>query len=283
MTRWFFALCLTLLLPGAVPAQSTSGTREPAELRFGIYPLYDAKSMLRIFNPVAQAISARTGLPVRIVSAPDRVEFKKRALEGSYDILWPNNSIYLELRTRGLVRVVARGEPDFHGIAVVRADSGYRSVADLKGASVIATGPESLAGYLFFARILADAGMDIAGDTNLSFAGKVESIPFLVDSGKYDVGVYVEDLFRHSAAHDATFARLRIIARSPAIPQYPFIVVTRLPPDTAVAVAEALATFDGSTLQERAVLDELRLTRIVPATDAMYDDFERFYRTMQHP
>jgi phosphonate transport system substrate-binding protein len=207
--------------------------------------------------------------------------FKERALAGSYDIVWANNAVYLALREKGMVSVIARGEPSFRGMVVILKDAPYTVVSDLKGARIAAVSPESIAGFLFLKKLFANEGMDIYSDSTLSFASKVESIPFLVVNGKADAGVFVEDLYLRSPTYDAAMARLRILVKSPPIPQFPFAVKKSMDPGLVKALEKALSEFDGSTEDERSFLYELRLDKIITADDASYDEFSVFYKEMQ--
>ncbi len=204
--------------------------------------------------------------------------FKERALAGSYDIVWANNAVYLALREKGMVSVIARGEPSFRGMVVILKDAPYTVVSDLKGARIAAVSPESIAGFLFLKKLFANEGMDIYSDSTLSFASKVESIPFLVVNGKADAGVFVEDLYLRSPTYDAAMARLRILVKSPPIPQFPFAVKKSMDPGLVKALEKALSEFDGSTEDERSFLYELRLDKIITADDASYDEFSVFLK-----
>jgi len=250
-------------------------------LRFGIFPVYDAKTTIRLFQPIADRLAEAIGRPVTLVSSPDGKVFRERALAGSYDIMWSNNAVYLALRENGMVSVIARGEPSFRGMVVVLKDAPYASVSDLKGARIVAVSPESVAGFLFLRKLFLNAGMDIYKDTSLSFSSKVESIPFLVVNGKADAGVFVEDLYMRSPTYDAAMARLRILVKSPPIPQFPFVVKKGMDASTVQTLKETLSGIDGSSEEERSFLYELKLDRFMSADDASYDAFSIFYKEMQ--
>lgn len=263
--------CVILSLAFPAAAQS------PAELRFGVFPVYDAKTTIRIFQPLADFLSRETGAAVMLVSAEDRDAFLARALAGSYDLLWSNNEVYLALRGKSLGTAIARGEPPFRGIAVVLETSPYRSISGLRGARIAAVSPQSVAGFLFMKALFEEAGMDISRDAVVTFAPKVESIPFLVLSGKVDVGVYVEDLYVRSPTYGAAARRLRVLAYSPPIPQFPFVARAGLDPAIVDAVRSALSRIDGSGDFGRAFLEELRIEKVAACDDGAYDDFRSFY------
>ncbi len=269
------------VLPASAQRGPDDGAAPTTELRFGVFPFYDAKTTIRVFQPLAGYLSSELGQPVRLVSAESRDSFLAHALAGSYDLLWTTNEVYLILRDRGAASALARGEPSFHGIVVVRADSAYRGVADLAGARIAAVSPQSVAGFLFLRGLFADLGLDVYEDAEVGFPAKIESIPFLVLTGRADAGVFVEHKYDGSAAYEKAMHSLRVIARSVPIPQFPFLAASGLDPGAAAAARAALARIDGSNGFERAFLDELGIERVVAVGDDAYDEFSAFYRTMR--
>ncbi|MBN1243392.1 MAG: phosphate/phosphite/phosphonate ABC transporter substrate-binding protein [Spirochaetales bacterium] len=257
-----------------------SGQSVPAPeeaIRLGIFPVYDSRTTIRIFQPLAAYLEAETGHPVRLVSAPDRETFMARARSGAFDLMWLNNAGYLSLSSAGMAYAVARGEPSFRGVAVVAADSPIRTVAELRGKRLACVSPDSVAGYLFMRIAFAEAGMDIEKDAFVDFPARVEAIPFLVIEGKADAGVFADDTYARSPVYEATKDRLRVIASSPELPQFPFCARAGLDASLAGAIREALDAIDGDTALERSFLVELKLGRIRSATDSDYDAFRLFY------
>ncbi|MBN2875439.1 MAG: phosphate/phosphite/phosphonate ABC transporter substrate-binding protein [Spirochaetales bacterium] len=275
--------CVSICMVTCSLLASRVFAQESAALRFGVYPIYDAKTTIRIFQPLADYLAEATGREVRLVSADSGQAFLERAMAGSYDLVWGNFVVYLKLHEAGIATAVARGTPPFRGMAVVSRDSPYRSVHDLAGTRIVAVSRESLAGYLFLARMLENEGLDIDTDATVTFAPRVESIPFLVDNGKADVGVYVEDLYQRSPAYDQVMTRLRVIARSPPIPQFPFAVSLALDTPFREALGRALGDLDGSDDFERTFLRELRIDRVERADDASYDEFRAYYLSVTRP
>jgi len=109
----------------------------------------------------------------------------------------------------------------------------------------------------------------------------VESIPFLLLSGKADVGVYVEDLYQRSYAYDEAAKQLRVLVYSPPIPQFPFAVREGLDTASIAVLREALSRIDGSSAFGHEFLAELRIDRISRADDASYDEFRAYYQSVK--
>jgi len=266
------ALLLIAGLVSSVPGQA----QEP--LRLGIVPIYDAKTTIRIFQPLAAYLQQTLNRPVKLVSAPNLKTFIDRAADDQYDVLYVHIYGYLTLAAARKISVVARGEPPFHGIAIVRTDSWLRSIPDLKGARIAAVAEESLAGFIFMRVLFQEAGMDIYRDASVSFANRIEAIPFMVINGKTDVGLFAEDTYARSSVYEATKDQLRVLARSVDIPQFPFAVRTNMEKSQLERIQSALAAIDGSSEFESNFLQELKLARLVAATDGDYADFGDYYQ-----
>lgn len=279
--RAAIALALALCLPHS-PSSGQTATTGPtvSELRFSAFPVYDAKTTIKIFQPFADYLADALGRPVRLVSAPNRAVFMERALAGEYDVLWVHNQGHIQLFEAKAATVVAGGAPPFRGIAVVRSDSPIRTVADLKGKRITAVAPDSLGGYLFLKPLFAQAGLRFPDDASFEFAPRIEVIPFQVLEGKADAGVFSEDTYAASPAYASTRDQLRVLASSDPIPQFPFMVRSGLDAALAVRIGEALGAIDGDTDRERALLDSLKVERISRMDDASYAAFRAFYRTI---
>jgi len=247
-------------------------------LRLGIVPVYDAKTTIRIFQPLATYLQQTLQRPVKLVSAPNFKIFTERVAAGAYDVLYISNNGYLALSAAGKIRAVACGQPPFHGIAVIRADAPYVSIADLRGTRIAAVSEDSLAGFIFMRLLFKHAGMDIYTDATVSFANRIEAIPFMVINGKADVGLFAEDTYARSSVYEATKDKLRVLARSMDIPQFPFAVRSDLDPVLTGKIQAAFAGIDNSSEFGKNFLLELKLDSLALADDGDYQEFRTYYQ-----
>lgn len=144
-------------------------------------------------------IEANVVVSVEPVTAPTRELFNKRTIEGKYDIIWKCNACYLKIHEKAGYIVIARGNPSFHGVVIVREDSDSNKLEDLKGKKIAAVGSHSIAVYLFLKNKLLDLGLEATKDFSVEFFGKSESIPFLVYNKRFDVGEFSEDVFKRQS------------------------------------------------------------------------------------
>lgn len=246
-------------------------------LRFGLFPLYDAKTMIRLFSPLSDRMEEATGCKIQLFSAPDKETFQRRTLENQYDLVWTSNAFYFDAHDEGGWHAIVRGTPSFCGIVMARKDSGIDVLEDLRGRMIAGISAVSLAGYLFLRNDLADLGLYPREDYQIEFYERSESIPFIIHSGTVDAGVFSEDTLVRSRILGAIRDDLKIIHRSVPIPQFPLAAGPDFDPVLAEKIRAALGglTADDTVLGRS--LTELNLESLEAVTDEDYEPFRQLY------
>jgi phosphonate transport system substrate-binding protein len=236
-----------------------------------IYPYQSPKAIIDLYGPLGARLEKKLGKKVEIFSAEDSKTFFEKAQHGDYDILYSSPTAYYKLKPSGF-KVIAKGVPTFYGGVIVRKESEIRAVEDLKGKKVAAIGNFSYAGYQFVLPPLAAKGIDPQEEVEFSFLEKVDTIVFGVINKKYDAG-----MLRIDALERPVFAAvrdlIRIVIRSPEIPQFPFVVRGSTDATTVAAIQEALTTISPEQSEDKELLQKMQIDKIVVATDADYDAF----------
>lgn len=113
-------------------------------LTFGLFPYVSRGQLMDYHTPLKVYLETKLQRPVDLVTAPDFEEFMNRTQKGEYDIILaaPHMGRLAETRD-GYVRIVKTGH-EVQGIFLVRRDSGIRSLADLRGKSVMIAQPISV-------------------------------------------------------------------------------------------------------------------------------------------
>lgn len=257
-----------LISPFSCPAHETL---TPNIIKFGVFPYKSPKTIIEMYGPLAAHLEKKLGKKIKISSAADANSFLEKARNDEYDLLLAAPPVYYRLRSSGY-KAIARGIPTFHGVAIVRKDSEIKTIEQLKGKKVAAIGGFSFAGYYFLLPMLEEKGIDPQKDVDIQFLGKVDSVIYGVVNKKYDAG-----LFRFDALDLPAFTeireQLRVIARSSEIPQYPFVVKKSIDESTITAIQETLSALSPDIPEEREILKNMQVEKIIKATDTDYDDF----------
>jgi phosphonate transport system substrate-binding protein len=164
----------------------------------------------------------------------------------------------------GMTADDATGAHGYHSVVVVKADSPYQTLDDLKGKSFAFADPDSTSGYLipdysfrqklggnvdnqynhFFSSITFSGGheQDILGVLNGQFAG---AVTYSSMSGDYSTG-YSASAFRSliRAGQTDVMKQIRIIWQSPLIPSGPILISNTLPTEFKENVIRAIKKLD---------------------------------------
>lgn len=269
------ALCAVLFLfSDGVPRLFAHEQSEV--IRFGVYPYETARSIYSLYAPLAKRIEEKTGKKVELVSAPDQIIFTGKAREGAYDLALVSPNTFFKIQAAGY-HVIARGEPPFYGAVIVRNDSGISKPGQLRGKKIAAIGKYSYGGYLFFRQELAALGISPDRDVVFTLLDKVDSVILSVVNKQYDAGVIRADTLNRPT-FDQVRDKVRIISRSPEIPQFPFVIKDSVDPDTVRLIREVLTAITPDQMEDSTILKSLQIDRIVVAQDS---DFETFRQVIK--
>jgi phosphonate transport system substrate-binding protein len=159
------------------------------------------------------------------------------------------------LVTGGKVEPIAvstdiEGYAGYHSVVVVKAEGPYRSLDDLKGKTLAFADPNSTSGYVAPSFFLREQGVDLAkhfGRTG--FAGSHENGIIAVVNGTYDASVtwwtneQRSNFLRMEEKGMVPKGSVRVVWKSPALPESPWAIHTDLPPDLKADVRSALMAF----------------------------------------
>ena len=117
-------------------------------------------------------------------------------------------------------------------IVIVKANSPYQKLADLKGKKVAHTSPSSNSGHLAPLALFPAQGLTPDKDYKIIFSGKHDQSVMGVNSGDYDAAAVASDVFHRMAERgQVKEADFRIIYRSQKFPTSSFAYAHDLAPE----------------------------------------------------
>jgi len=233
---------------------------------------------------IAEELGVRTML--KHLESNERVirEFE----EGRIDAAFVGALAYGHLHERLGVVPLARPESDkvadYKNILIVRADSGIRDFAGLRGKS-LAYVPNTTAGELFSRSLLGKAGK--AGEREYfskvtKVATHADAVKMVAD-GKAD-GAVVKDLALNRLIDERTKKgspglkdSIRVIGTSMSFPENVFVVSSSLDPKQSAKLRDILLSCDKKELGQDA-LRALGAARFIPTSNA---DYTKMYEMAQ--
>lgn len=292
------ALVALLLAPFTAAAQphaeAPAATPEPIpdELVLGFNPAENAQTLQRSADELARALSERIHIPVRATVTLDYTTLVESMRSGHVHLGWltPSPLVLAErlFGVRVLLTQVRRGKPTYYSALVVRDDSRFRTLDDLRGASIAWVDPTSTSGYVIPRYLVLQRGLDPSRFfARQVFAGQHDAAVIAVQRGQVDAAaVWADPPEEHTGAWTRYLAhrpgpRLRPLLYSPPVPSDAIATTetfARTHPLLIRNVSAALVSI-GQSEEGRQILRRLNSTDgFVPTDAAAYDIVRRAFR-----
>jgi ABC-type phosphate/phosphonate transport system substrate-binding protein len=283
----FLLLSALLALQACKGGQETKTVAESKEppLRF-CYMICDSKQLSsERFAPFSAYLSEKLGRKVEMVLA-NTFDVEGLAKKNEFDFFHVNSAVAITLKERYKaeflgVDVQGRNGHKATGTLIARKESGIKTIADIKGKSVIFGPALAPFGYMAQYAMMLENGVD--PETDLARydippgALKHDKIMYGVEFGKYDVGAAPRiDLDRMAAADIINLDNYNIIAESEPMPYCTIGAMPHVDAGLREKVKNLLLNLkkdetvlvDGEVLK---VLKRMGLDGFHPAIDSEYD------------
>ena len=273
------AASLALLVPALLAALLTLVPlplhAEEDPLTMGIFPRRSAKATVTLFQPLADHLSLALGRTVRLEAAKDFNAFWEGVKAQRYDLVHFNQYHYVKAHHRFGYEVIGHnvefGRPDLRAAIYARHDGDIRSLADLRGRTVLFGGSrDAFIAYMAATQLLRRAGLE-AGSYTEAFAksppNAIQGVFYRqADAGAAgDIGIRLPMVVKKIRVEELT-----TLAESEPFHHIPWAVHGNMEPLLRQRIQTLLTELD----QEeggRAVLKAARLNRIDAAEDADFD------------
>lgn len=265
-------LVLRLLTLLAVLCALPAAAREPA-LHFGVFPRWNAQTMVRDFTPLARALEKQLGREVFIETDKDFASFMRRVYAHEFDLVHLNQLQYLQAHERAGYQAIAKlctaTTCTISALLVTRQDSGISTLAQLRGKTVAFGDRSAMVSYLLARSLLRQAGLH-DGDYKTVFTHNPPNALLAVYNGAAAAAGVGSPVFEQpEVIKHVDRQRIRVLAKSMPIPQLPFAVRGDLDAGLVARIRAALiALADQPGGLE--LLRNIGATRLISAEDAEY-------------
>lgn len=234
--------------------------QQKSTLRFGVNPWGPEEQMHQIFRPLMDLLGERLGVKFEIVIPSNYEELLKRTASGEIDIGAFNAVTYLQARHTGTpVKYIAtllklnEGETEprdyYIGFIIVRKDSPYRKLEDLRGKKFAFVDKDSGSGYKMPVAML---GLDYHTTPQkffrkYFFVGVHDEVARAVYYGSVDGGATWDNSYMMMTKPDVFGDAFRIIAKTPPIPNDAWVAAPGVPDEIVQRLRAVLITIDKNT------------------------------------
>ena len=157
--------------------------------------------------------------------------------------------------------------PTFQAAVIVPASSPAQTLADLRGKEIAFGDPASTSGTWVPRYQLLEAGLVAGRDYTLRILGAHDAVALAVANGRADAGGLSLPIYQRLIREGKIDgAKLRVLAESPAIPEYMFTFREGLDPAFREDVRKAFVS-----ITDPAVLQVFRAEAFIAATDSDVD------------
>lgn len=248
-------ILLSLVLVTTTNASADSNK----ELLFGSVAMDIPAVMHKRLKPLTRYLSEKLGRPVSLKLSPNMGAAIKEVADKNVDLAYLTPVAYLKAHKRGGAKIVAKtvtkGKASFQLMIVVKKDSPYKTVADLKG-KTFAFGDKRA---LLQRAAVVGAGINMEDFSSYKFIGHYDNIARAVVNGDFEAGI-----LKDTMAFAWENKGLRILAESPALPPYNIAASGDIDDDTLAKLKDAFLSLDKNNP------DHLK---VIKAVDKKYDGF----------
>lgn len=219
-----------------------------------------AAGTLSDYRPLFVALSHITGMRFELTVTQSYGAAVEGICNGVADVAFVGPATYLQARQRGCAELLAvgvrNGQPAYYAGIFVAQNSPAQSLADLRGARMAFGDINSTSSFLMPVSMLMDAGLNPARDLGAAriTGSHPNSLNALLQGQVDAAALSLNSYDRALRAGIPGAERLRVLARSEAMPYPPFIMNSRLPAATKQRLRQAFAMlsrerrFQGRTL-----------------------------------
>jgi len=276
---------LLWLVAMAAAAPLTQAAADADPLTMGVFPRFSSAETGKLFNPMAQHLSAQLGRKVTLVTSKNFDSFWKAVTEQRYDIVHYNPYHYI--RSAKTYRVIAHteelGKGAIAGALFVRKDGGITEVSQLRGRTIIfGGGKDAMLSYIAPRYLLMQAGLKEQDYQTEIAVSPPNTLVALYHRQAHAAGGGTTLIDLPIVQNAINAQELRLLAATQPLLFLPWAVKRSMPAKLAESIQSTFVDLRNSDAGRR-VLKSANMTGMGKAQDSDYDPHRRMARAVFGP
>jgi phosphonate transport system substrate-binding protein len=285
----FAAATLLMTLSWLLGACSGPGSSLKV-LRVGFVPAEDAQQVIQNAQPIVEILRKQLGMEVQPFVATDYTGVVEALRANKLDVAFLTPASYVLAKNEANVRVALKserkGSPYYYAAIITRADSGIRTLDDLRGKTFAFGDPVSTSANVFPRKMLHERGIDPVRDfKQILYSGGHDATVLAVLNRKVDAGAtYANSPDNKDTAwmrylkQPGDVKKIRAIAFSEPIPADNLVINGSLDPFLAKKIEDIFLDLSRDPKGKQMLRDLYQIDGFVPATDEDYDSVRQAFR-----
>jgi phosphonate transport system substrate-binding protein len=280
-----YSLCLLTL---SLVACGDSG-KGGKILRVGFVPAEDAQQVLQNAQPIIELLRQKLGMEIQPFVAADYTGIVEALRVKKLDVAFLAPASYVLAKNEANIKVILKSErkgiPYYYAAIITRADSGIKTLEDLRGRTFAFGDSLSTTGNVIPRKMLKERGIDPARDfKQILYAGAHDATVLAVFNGKVDAGAtYANSPDSEDTAwirylkKPEDIRKIRAIAFSEPIPADNLVISVDLDDGVAKKIEELFIELSRDPKGKKMLRDLYQIDGFVPASDKDYDSVRRAF------
>ena len=283
LRRTFFRVFAAALLTIGVSATASAEDYNPKKLKVALLPDENAATIIQQNQGLKDYLTKKLGKEIELVVTTDYSSMIEAMRFGRIDLAYFGPASYTiakdkmqggKLDIQPFAARLKRGSTTYQSVIIANAQTDIRKMADIKGSGVdVAFGdPASTSSHFAPKFTLMSAGVNVGKDYKENFLGAHDAVAINVQRGNAKVGGLSRPIFESLVERGIIdLKKVRVVAYSKPIPQYPWVMRTDLKADVQKKVRSAFYGLEKGTPEGDAVLKPFKSDGFAEIKDEDYD------------
>lgn len=270
--RYIATLVIALAI-GALGAGAKADSKsDPEVLRTALLPDENASTIIKDNQGLKDYLEKRLGKKVELVVTTDYSSMIEAMRFGRLELAYFGPLSYLLAKSKSDIEPFAalqsKGSTTYTSVIIANADSGIRTVADIKGKTMAYGDQASTSSHLVpRAHLLKVAGLDANVDYKAVYVGAHDAVARAVQNGNAQAGALSRPIFNSLVERKMIdSAKVQALVDTAPIPQYPWTMRSDLDPKLKASIREAF--FE---LKDAEILRKFKAEGFAAIADADYN------------